>query len=37
LRPRTLAVVFILVFLVLLVAGIRFGDLDENLFNGGML
>jgi hypothetical protein len=37
LRPKALAVIFILIFLVLLVMGIGAGDLEEALFNGGML
>jgi len=37
LKPRSLAIFLILVFLVLLIAGIAFGDLEEILFNGSML
>jgi hypothetical protein len=37
LRSKTLVFVLLFVFLVLLVAGIRFGDLGENLFNGSVL
>ena len=37
LKPKVLAVIFILIFLVLLVVGIGVGDLEEALFNGGML
>jgi hypothetical protein len=37
LKPRALTIILIVVFLALLIAGIRVGDLGENLFNGGML
>jgi Na+-translocating ferredoxin:NAD+ oxidoreductase RnfD subunit len=37
LRPRAFTIILIVVFLALLITGIRFGDLGENLFNGGML
>jgi len=37
LRPRALTIVFILVFLVLLIVGMRMGELGENLFNGSVL
>jgi hypothetical protein len=37
LRPKALTIVLILVFVVLLVLGVGLGDLEENLFNGGML
>jgi hypothetical protein len=37
LRPKALAIIFILIFLVLLIAGVGIGDLEEILFNGRML
>ena len=36
-KPRALAIIFIVLFAALLIKGIVFGDLEENLFNGGML
>jgi hypothetical protein len=37
LKPKALAVIFILIFLVLLIAGIGIGDLEEILFHGRVL
>jgi hypothetical protein len=37
LRLKTLAIIFIIVFLVLVIAGVGTGDLKEILFNGRML
>jgi hypothetical protein len=37
LRLKTLVVIFILIFVVLVIAGIGIGDLNEILFNGRML
>lgn len=37
LRLKTLVVIFILIFVVLVIAGIGTGDLNEILFNGRML
>jgi len=37
LRSKALTILFIFVFLVLLIAGMRMGELGENLFNGSVL
>jgi hypothetical protein len=37
LRRTTLAIIFIVVFLVLVIVGVGTGDLNEILFNGRML